>query len=130
MHSDPLSDFLTRIRNAYKVRKETVTAPASKVKIEIAKILSAHGYLRSFEVIEKPFPTIKVTLAYREGKEPAAHSITRVSSPGRRVYVKHQQLRPVHNGYGIAIISTPQGLMANRDARRKRVGGELICEIY
>ncbi|HBW73670.1 MAG: 30S ribosomal protein S8 [Candidatus Magasanikbacteria bacterium GW2011_GWA2_45_39] len=130
MHSDPISDFLTRLRNAYKVRQETVMAPASKVKIEIAKILIDRGYLRSFEVIEKPFPTLKLSLRYLEGKDPSLKSITRISKPGRRVYIKHDQLRPVHNGFGISIISTPQGLMTGRDARTKGLGGEVICELY
>ncbi|MBI5230307.1 MAG: 30S ribosomal protein S8 [Candidatus Magasanikbacteria bacterium] len=130
MHSDPISDFLTRLRNAYKVRHETVTAPASKVKVEIAKILAAHGYLRSFELVEKPFPMLKITLRYHEGKEPSLQSITRISKPGRRVYIKHDQLRPIHNGFGISIISTPQGLMTSRDARTKGLGGEVICELF
>lgn len=130
MHSDPISDFLTRLRNAYKVRHETVMVPSSKVKVEIAKILTAHGYLRSFEMIEKPFPTLKLTLRYLENKEPSLISITRISKPGRRVYIKHDQLRPVHNGFGIAIISTPQGLMTGHNARTKGLGGEVICELY
>lgn len=130
MHSDPISDFLTRLRNAYKVHHETVMVPSSKVKIEIAKILATHGYLQYFEMIEKPFPTLRLTLRYREGKEPSLMSITRISKPGRRVYIKHDQLRPVHNGFGISIISTPQGLMTGRNARIKGLGGEVICELY
>lgn len=130
MHSDPISDFLTRLRNGYSVRKETVVVPASKVKVEIAKIMISHGYLRSFEIIEKPFPTIKIMLRYFEGKQPAAQSITRISKPGRRVYIKHDQLRPVHNGFGISIISTPRGIMTGREAREKRLGGEVLCELF
>lgn len=130
MHSDPISDFLTRLRNAYKVRKETIVVPSSKVKVEIAKILVAREYLRSFEIIEKPFPNIKLTLSYLEGKIASLQSITRISKPGRRVYIKHDQLRPVHNGFGISIISTPQGLMTGREARTKGLGGEVICELY
>ena len=130
MHSDPISDLLTRIRNAYKVRKDIIQAPASKVKIAIVKILVAHGYLRSFEVVEKPFPTLKMALQYNEGNIPSLQSVTRISKPGRRVYIKYTQVRPIHNGFGISIISTPQGLMTGREARVKKTGGEVICEIY
>ena len=130
MHSDPISDFLTRIRNAYKVRKDIVQVPSSKVKIAVAKILVAHGYLRSFELVEKPFPTLNLVLYYQEDHSPSVQSITRISKPGRRIYIKYTQLRPVHNGFGMSIISTPQGLMTGREARIKKIGGEVICEIY
>ena len=97
MHSDPISDFLTRIRNAYKVRKDIVQVPSSKVKIAVAKILVAHGYLRSFELVEKPFPTLNLVLYYQEDHSPSVQSITRISKPGRRIYIKYTQLPPVHN---------------------------------
>jgi small subunit ribosomal protein S8 len=129
MTTDPISDMLTRIRNAQSVKKAEVVLPYSKIKFHIAKILEKEGYVQAAEVVDQAkFPMLKIVLKY-QNKRPNIQSIDRVSKPGRRVYAKSGNLPHVLSGIGIAIISTPNGLMTNREARARHLGGEVICEI-
>lgn len=130
MMTDPISDMLTRIRNASMVRKQTVDVPMSKVKFALAKVLEKEGYLAGVEKTDGlKHPVLRLKLKY-EGRNSNIESIQRVSKPGRRVYVKTEDLPYVRSGHGIAIISTPNGLMTNNEARKRRLGGEIICEIF
>lgn len=127
--TDPISDMLTRIRNAQAVKKADVTFPHSKVKFAIAKILEKEGYVGSVErATEAKFPVIRVQLQY-ENNQPKIQAVRRVSRPGNRVYAKANELPVVLADLGIAIVSTPNGLMTNKEARARRLGGEVICEI-
>ena len=133
--TDPIADMLTRIRNALAVRKPEVILPFSKIKMSIAEILQENDYLKKVERIEKEnasinFDEIKITLKYLGGKEPVIKNLKRVSKPGRRVYATKDELPVVLNNLGIAIISTSQGIMTNKEAKKKNLGGEVICEIY
>lgn len=132
--TDPISDMLTRIRNAQAVNKPEVVLPFSKMKMSIAEILKELDYVKNVEKIEKGGDSvnhdqIKIALKYL-GNQPAISDLKRISKPGRRVYVTKDKLPNVLNSLGIAIISTPQGLMTNKEARKKSLGGEVICEIY
>lgn len=127
--TDPISDMLTRIRNAQMVKKTNVSLPFSKMKYAIAKILEQEGYVGKVERAEEAkFPMIRIGLSY-ENNAPKIQSVRRVSRPGRRVYAKTTELPRVMSDLGIAIISTPNGLMTNKEARARRLGGEVICEI-
>lgn len=131
MMTDPLSDMLTRIRNASLVRAKEAALPMSKMKFALAKILESEGYLSGVETFnDGARPMLRLRLAYREDGEPAISSITRTSKPSRRVYVRANDIARVRSGHGCAIISTPNGLMTNNEARKRRLGGELICEVY
>ena len=130
MHTDPISDFLTRIRNAQLVRHETLSTPSSRMKFTIAKILEREGYIG--EVREQAHGVKKVmtlNLKY-ENKEPVIRSIKRISKPGRRVYRGADSLPRVLSDNGLAIVSTSQGVMTNKDTRKRKLGGEIVCEIY
>ncbi len=136
--TDPIADMLTRIRNALAVKKYEVVLPMSKVKYEIAKILEREGWIYKTEVIKgtskkngnSAFDELKIVLRYKKSGRPAITSVKRVSKPGLRIYVDKDNLPRVLNNLGIAIISTSQGLMTNKEARKKGVGGEVICEVY
>ncbi|TAK03294.1 30S ribosomal protein S8 [Patescibacteria group bacterium] len=129
MITDPVSDMLTRLRNALAVRRDVVELPHSNLKEAIANILKREGYLSSVEKTgQVPHAMIRVALAY-EHDRPRLRTLRRVSKPGSRVYMKTGEIRPVMSGMGISIISTPNGLMTNREARSRRLGGEVICEI-
>jgi len=131
--TDPISDMLTRIRNSQAVNKSEVTLPYSKVKLEIAKILSEEGYLKKVETVESQTgfgDEIKIVLKYVEPKKGAITNIKRISTPGRRVYAAKDNLPRVLNNLGIAVISTSQGLMTNKKAKKMGVGGEVVCEVY
>ncbi len=129
MMTDPISDMLTRIRNAQAVRKGEVLLPYSKVKFAIAKILEQEGYVaRATQEHEAKFPVIRVELRY-QNNQPKIHMVRRVSRPGLRVYAKSTELPKVLSDMGIAIVSTPNGLMTNKEARSRHLGGEVICEI-
>lgn len=131
MMTDPISDMLTRIRNASLVRAKEAALPMSKMKFALAKILESEGYLSGVETFnDGARPMLRLRLAYREDGEPAISSITRTSKPSRRVYVRANDIARVRSGHGCAIISTPNGLMTNNEARKRRLGGELICEVY
>lgn len=131
--TDPISDMLTRIRNAAKVKKAEVFVPFSKIKLEIAKILKREGYISDFEEIKKDnqnkFGGLNLILKYENGVS-VINSIKRISKPGRRIYVTKENLPVVVNNYGIAIISTSAGIMTNKQAKKAGLGGEVICEIY
>jgi small subunit ribosomal protein S8 len=130
MITDPISDMLARIRNAQAVRKAHLTLPYSKVKFHIAKILKAEGYIESAEEMkEGKFPQLRIVLKYTN-REPSIRMIKRVSKPGLRVYAKSDELPRVLSDIGIAIISTPNGFMTNKEARVRRLGGEVICEVF
>jgi len=130
--TDPIADMLTRIRNAFAVSKQEIVLPFSKIKYEIAKILKKEGYLAEVEKVEDdgPFAKLRLVLQYKENNLPAIIHIKRVSTPSRRQYVAREEIPYVLNGLGIAIISTSKGLMTNKQARRARIGGEVICEVW
>lgn len=134
MTSDPIADMLTRIRNALMAGKPTVDVPRSKIKVEIARILKEEGYVEEYAVGEEsPIPMIHITLKYfgtRRDRRPVITNLTRVSKPGRRVYRNRRDLPRVLSGTGIAIITTPKGVMTAQQARRERVGGEILCYIW
>lgn len=130
--TDPIADMLTRIRNAMAVRKPEVVLPYSKMKMSIAEILQKTGYIKKTEKIEGGKGNqgeIRLVLKYN-GKEPAINNIKKISKPGRRIYASKDNLPKVLNNLGIAIISTPQGIMTNKEAKKNNLGGEIICEIY
>lgn len=130
MMTDPIADMLTRIRNAQSSFKTEVELPFSKIKQAIAEILSREGYLGKVEVKEeKPANKLVVELKYL-GKKPAIQTIDRESKPGHRLYKKAEEMPKVLNDYGIAVVSTSQGLMTNKEARKKGIGGEIICSVY
>lgn len=129
MMTDPIADMLTRMRNAAAVKKSEVVLPFSKIKFEIAKILKKEGYLENVEKIEDHFNTLKLTLRYNKGQSVISH-IKRISKPGRRIYASRDKIPYVLNNLGIAVLTTSHGIMTNRQARRAKVGGEIICEIW
>lgn len=128
MHTDPIADMLTRIRNAQAVRKTTVVIPFSRVSAAVVTLLQEHGFIHAMHIDE--FVSIKVILAYDKNKKPKIQHIKRISKPGRRIYVSSDNLPRVLNDYGIAILSTNQGLLTNKQARSRKIGGEVICEVY
>lgn len=131
--SDPIADMLTRIRNANAARHETVNIPASKMKIAIAKVLKEEGFIRDYQVISeegKPQPNLRVELNYGSRKQPVLNGLQRVSRPGLRIYVQRREIPRVYGGLGIAILSTPKGVMSGQEARRQEVGGELLCYVW
>jgi small subunit ribosomal protein S8 len=122
---DPIADMFTRIRNGQQAAKVTITMPSSKVRVAIAKLLQAEGYVEGFQVEEGVKPTLEVTLKYFEGKK-VIDTIERVSRPGLRIYKKKDELPKVMGGLGIAIVSTSKGVMTDRAARKAGMGGEII----
>ncbi|MBU0612996.1 30S ribosomal protein S8 [Patescibacteria group bacterium] len=128
--TDPIADMLTRIRNTVPLKKEKVIIPFSKIKFEIAKILEKEGYVKKVEKSESNFATIDIELKYTSDKESVIQNLKRISKPGRRVYVEYNKIPRVLNGLGMAIISTSAGLMSDREAKSRKIGGEVICEIY
>ena len=130
--TDPIADFLTRIRNAYLAGKKVVEIPSSKMKEALTKILCEKGYILSYKVVEgTPYNTIKIALKYHpETKMPAIKKIERVSTPGLRQYTDVDGMPRVLNGLGIAIISTSKGLVTDKEAKELGVGGEIICYVY
>lgn len=129
--TDPIADLLTRIRNAHIAKHDRLEVPGSKLKAAVCKVLEEQGYIKGFRVHERPPGTaIEVMLRYDRHGTPAITKIRRVSKPGRRVYRGADDLKPVLNGLGTAIVSTPQGLLSDAQARERRVGGEVLCEIH
>ena len=125
--SDPIADMLTRVRNAQQVNKASVSMPSSKLKVAIAAVLKDEGYIDDFQVAgEKAKPVLEITLKYYAGR-PVIERLERVSRPGLRIYKGSDDLPRVMNGLGVAIVSTPRGVMTDRSARANRVGGEVIC---
>jgi small subunit ribosomal protein S8 len=131
MQTDPIADMLTRIRNAIATQSESVEVPASKFKKALAEVLQREGYLGAVEEVTiDGKPLLRIGLKYGPRRKPIINAITRVSRPGRRAYSKAKAIQVVRGGLGIAVVSTPQGLMVDREARRKNVGGEVICEVW
>lgn len=129
--SDPLGDMLTRIRNAQRARKDLVISPCSRLRQRVLDVLQKEGYIRGYSVAEyaNGAAEINIELKYHEG-QPVIREIQRVSTPGRRVYAKIKDLPRVYNGLGMAILSTPRGVMSDNEARAANVGGEVLCQIF
>jgi small subunit ribosomal protein S8 len=130
MVTDPIADMLTRIRNAVLARHEFTLVPSSRMKLSIAKILKEEGFIRDYEVLKgQPQRVIKIYLKYAE-KEPVISGLKRVSKPGLRIYVQRKEIPRVYGGTGIAIISTPKGVMIGQQAWRQGLGGEMLCYVW
>ena len=127
--TDPIADMLTRIRNANQMRNETVTMPSSKIKVEIAKILKEEGYIVDYSVSTDSKKVLSLQLKYN-GAERIISGIKRISKPGLRVYAKSNELPKVLNGLGVAIISTSNGIMTDREARQQKLGGEVVAFVW
>ncbi|EAQ82590.1 MULTISPECIES: 30S ribosomal protein S8 [Blastopirellula] len=131
MMTDPIADMLTRIRNAVRVEHPHVEMPSSKVKQGVADVLKREGYIWDWEEVEaEPANQIRLELKYGPNGERVIQTIRRISKPGRRIYTKSRDLRPVLDGLGISVISTSHGVISDREARQKNVGGEILCEIW
>jgi small subunit ribosomal protein S8 len=131
MQTDPVADFLTRIRNANRAGHDEVRIPSSKLKVEMTKILQSEGYIRGYQLIDdKKQGILRVLMKYGDGKERTISGLNRISKPGRRVYVGKNEIPRVLGGLGIAILSTPRGIVTDRRARRLGVGGEVLCEVW
>ncbi len=129
--SDPVADMLTKIRNAGMAKHEKVDIPASKLKLEIVKILKTEGFIKNFKkVAQGEMNIIRVFLKYDEQTSPVIHGIEKVSTPGRRVYAGYKNMPRVYNGYGTLIVSTSIGVTTGKKAAEKKVGGELICTVW
>ena len=129
--NDPIGDMIARIKNAAQRRRSKVLTPASKLRQRVLDVLQDEGYIRGYSIVQKPgeFPEFEIELKYFDG-EPVIAEISRVSKPGRRVYSSIKDLKPVKNGLGISILSTPKGVMSDAAAREANVGGEVICRVY
>ena len=129
--SDPVADMLTKVRNAAMARHEKVDIPASKLKLEIVKILKTEGYIKNFKKVNQDGAnSIRVFLKYDDKNASVIHGIEKVSTPGRRVYAGYKNLPRVYNGYGTVIVSTSLGVTTGKKAQEKQVGGELICTVW
>ena len=128
--TDPISDMLTRIRNAQAVKKPEVVLPLSKIKFNMAKILEKEGYIGEIKKEKANYGQIRIILKYDEEGQSVIKNLKRISKPGMRIFVSKDKLPRVLSGLGIAIISTSQGLMTNKEARKRGMGGEVLCEIY
>lgn len=129
--TDPIADMLTRIRNASTVSHETVDIPASKLKVELARVLKEEGFIADYAVKEEgKFKVITITLKYDMNRKPVITKLEKISKPGLRHYSKAKKLQKVLGGLGVAIISTPKGLLTDRKARKENVGGEILCYVY
>lgn len=129
--TDPLADMLTRIRNAGMVKFETVEMPLSKVKTGVAAILKKEGFINDYQVLDTDTQgVLRISMKYDQNNERIITNLKRVSKPGRRIYVKHDQIPKVMSGLGIAIISTSKGIFTDKEARAMKIGGELLCEVW
>ena len=129
--SDPIADMLTRVRNAVMARHDTVSLPASRMKLYIAKLLKQEGFISNYEVLgNPPQRQIKIHLKYDEDGKPIISGLERISKPGLRVYIQKGEIPRVYGGLGIAIVSTPSGVLTGQQAWRKGVGGELLCKVW
>lgn len=129
--SDPIADMLTKIRNANMAKSEKVDIYTSKMKLEITKILKNEGYIKTFKKISQDRRNcIRIFLKYVEGQAPVIRGIQRISTPGRRVYCGYKNMPRVFNGYGVVVVSTSEGIITGKKAREKKVGGEIICNIW
>jgi small subunit ribosomal protein S8 len=131
MLTDPISDMLTRMRNAVLIKSEKVDIPASKMKVEIAKILKEEGFIKSYKIIkDKKQGILRVTLKYTSENEPVVSGLKRISKPGRRVYVGKSEVPRVMGEVGIAIITTPKGILSDKECRSEGIGGEVLCYVW
>ncbi len=130
MQTDPIADMLTRIRNAATARHERCEMPSSKIRLGIAKLLKEEGFVDDVRESEGPKKTLTIVMRYDRARSSAIDGVRRISRPGRRVYVRHDQIPRVRNGYGIALLSTSSGVMTDRQARKASVGGELLAEVW
>ncbi len=132
MRSDPIADMLTRIRNASRAEHEKVDIPSSKLKVRVAEILKGEGFIKNFRVLEddKKQGTLRVYLKYGPGNEQIISGLVRVSSPGRRVYVTHEKIPTILAGMGVTIVSTSRGVVTDREARKQKVGGEVLAYVW
>jgi small subunit ribosomal protein S8 len=132
MQTDPIADFLTRIRNAAAAKHQRVDVPASRLKTEIARILKEEGYISTFKMVDenKTRKVLRVFLKYTPDRRSVISGIKRVSRPGARRYLGYSEIRPVVGGLGINILTTPKGLMSGRAARKSKLGGEILCEVW
>jgi small subunit ribosomal protein S8 len=132
MQTDPIGDFLTRIRNAAAAKHQRVDVPVSKLKTEIARILKDEGYISTFKLVDenKTRKMLRVFLKYTADRRSVISGVKRISRPGARAYVGSVDIRPVVGGLGICILTTPKGLMSGRAARKAKIGGELLCEVW
>lgn len=131
MVTDPIADMLNRISNALGARHKQVLVPSSKEKVAIARILKDEGYIQNYQVTrDTPQPNLRIVLKYDDDRQPVISDLKRVSKPGRRVYVGRSEIPWVLSGLGIAIMSTPRGIMTGQQARRLRVGGEVLCQVW
>lgn len=131
MMTDSIADMLTRIRNAIKVKADKVDIPASRLKIEIAKILKEEGFIKSYKIIkDKKQGIVRINLKYNADGDSVISNLQRISKPGRRVYAGKDEIPYVMGGLGIAILTTSQGVMTDRECRQKGVGGEVICYVW
>ena len=127
--SDPIGDMLTRIKNAQARNHNKVSLPSSKFKAKIADVLKSEGYIIDYKINDEKKPLIEINLKYNSGN-PVINTIERISKPGRRIFSSASSLPKINNGLGIAIVSTPQGVMTDVDARKKKLGGEIICKVF
>ena len=131
MMTDPIADMLTQIRNAVRVERSHVEMPVSKVKRGLAEVLKREGYIWDWQEVEgAPVNRLRIELKYGPNGERVIQSIRRVSKPGRRVYSSARQLRPILDGLGIQVLSTSRGVVSDREARQRNLGGEVLCEVY
>ena len=127
--SDPIGDMLARLKNSQMRNHKRVELPSSKFKTKIAEILKSEGYIVDYKVNDDKKPIIEINLKYNSGN-PVINTIERISKPGRRIFSSASSLPKINNGLGIAIVSTPQGVMTDIDARKKKLGGEIICKVF
>ena len=127
--SDPIGDMLARIKNAQMRNHSKVSLPSSKFKTKIADVLKSEGYIIDYKINDDKKPLIEINLKYNSGN-PVINTIERISKPGRRIFSSASSLPKINNGLGIAIVSTPQGVMTDVDARKKKLGGEIICKVF
>ena len=131
MKSDPIADMLTRIRNASRAEHEKCDIPSSKMKVRLAEILKDEGFIKNFRVLEDDKQgTLRVYLKYGSGNEKMITGLVRVSTPGRRVYVGHTEIPSILGGIGVAVLSTPRGVVTDREARKQKVGGEVLAYVW
>ena len=130
--TDPISDLLTRIRNAHLAKHDRLDVPVSRLKLEVCRILKEEGFIKNYREVETTGPSgsVRIFLRYSPQGEPAINHVARISKPGRRVYRRADEIPPVRNGLGVGIVSTSQGLLTDSQARERKVGGEILCELW
>ena len=130
MYTDPISDMLTRIRNSTRAKQATIALPYSKFKHSLATLLRAEGFISGVEVLEGKIKMLQLSMKYASSGEPVISGLKRVSSPGQRIYLSADKLPRTKNGYGITVVSTSKGLLSDRQARKQKVGGEIVCQVW